>query len=108
MPTFNTETPAYRTRPCWVKGRRAAFHRWVDSARPAKLRGKENDPDAETYQLYSVHGIVEYEDGTIERVWPSVIQFAQLPESWPSDEQWEALEDIRDALPWDMTEEAPA
>ena len=63
-------------RPCYVNGRRALFHRWTDSARPVKARGMEEEENAERYQLHSVHGLVEYEDGTMERVWPSAIQFA--------------------------------
>lgn len=62
-------------RPCYVDGKRAMFHRWVDNARPVKPRGQETD-DAENYQLYTVHALVEYEDGTMERVWPSHIRFA--------------------------------
>lgn len=62
-------------RPCWVKGRRAIFHRWSDSARPVNPYGKD-DPSDERLQKWSVHGIVEYEDGTVEREWPSAIRFA--------------------------------
>lgn len=62
-------------RQCLVNGRRAFFHRWADSARPVVPRGME-EIDAETrYQCWNVHGIVEYEDGTVQRVWPSEIQF---------------------------------
>lgn len=63
-------------RPCYVNGKRAMFHRWADNARPVKPRGMENDENADVYQLHTVHALVEYEDGTMERVWPSSIQFA--------------------------------
>lgn len=62
-------------RPCMVNGRRAFFHRWADSARPVTPRGMEEDETGPRYQLYSVHGIVEFADGTVQRVWPSDIRF---------------------------------
>lgn len=62
-------------RPCMVNGRRALFHRWADSARPVAPLGVEVDETTQRYQLHNVHGIVEYADGTVARVWPSDIQF---------------------------------
>lgn len=62
-------------RPCMVNGRRALFHRWADGARPVTPRGVEADETTQRYQLYNVHGIVEYEDGEVARVWPSDIRF---------------------------------
>lgn len=96
-----------KTRPCWVNGRRAIFHRWVDSARPAKARGEENDPEAKYFQLFSVHALVEYEDGTMARVWPAVLQFADGGEF--AAYCWEAMEENRDALPFtfDAVAECP-
>lgn len=85
-----------KTRPCWVDGRRAIFHRWTDSARPVKPRGMEDEGTAERYQLHSVHALVEYEDGTMERVWPNTVQFADS-EILFSDYDWEAMEEERDA-----------
>lgn len=93
-----TEIVKETTRPCWVHGRRGIFHRWTDSARPAKARGEENDPDAKFYQLYSVHALVEYEDGTVARVWPADLQFADGGEFAAYD--WESMEEKRDALPF--------
>lgn len=81
-------------RPCWVKGKRALFHRWADSARPVAPKGQ---PEVETdlrYQLWHVHGIVEYEDGTIDRVWPYYIQFAENPAF--KEYAWEQMEEERD------------
>lgn len=95
-----------KTRPCWVNGRRAIFHRWVDSARPAKARGEENDPEAHYFQLHSVHALVEYEDGTMARVWPAVLQFADSGEFDTYD--WEGMEEKRDALPFTYSEEVAA
>jgi hypothetical protein len=94
-------------RPCWVKGRRAIFHRWIDSARPAKARGKEDDPTAPHFQLYNVHGLVEYEDGTLRRVWPTDIQFADSAAAFGGI-CWEQLEHRRDALPFTFGEDPEA
>lgn len=94
METFNTMTTANQTRPCWVDGRRAIFHRWTDSARPVKPKGMEDENTLDRYQLHTVHGLVEYEDGHMERVWPHKIQFADGGNFAAWD--WETMEAIRD------------
>lgn len=83
-------------RPCWVNGRRAIFHRWTDSARPVK-QAVTNEDGVEHFQKYSVHGLVEYEDGTVDREWPNVIQFA---DSWEHFQQfdWDTMERRRDSV----------
>ena len=63
-------------RPCYVNGRRALFHRWANSARPQLPRGAEPGENARYFQYRSTHGLVEYEDGTMDMVWPRDIQFA--------------------------------
>lgn len=77
-------------RPCIVNGQRAMFHRWADSARPVTPRGIEEDETSERYQLHSVHGIVEFEGGTVQRVWPSEIRFIDHSEFeayvWPEED----------------------
>ena len=83
-------------RPCWVNGRRAIFHRWTDSARPVKPRDRDEDTD-ERLQKWSVHGIVEYEDGTVDREWPSAIRFADSAEHF-DNLTWEQMEARRDAM----------
>ena len=95
------------TRPCWVDGRRAIFHRWTDSARSAKPRGLEEDDDAQRFQLHSVHALVEYEDGTVSRVWPNAVQFADSEQLFMECD-WEAMERQRDALPYTYDQETPA
>lgn len=90
-------------RPCWVNERRAIFHRWSDSARPVNPYGKGDHSD-DRLQKWSVHGIVEYEDGTVEREWPSAIQFADSAEKFAAFD-WAAMEDRRDALPYDQAPE---
>lgn len=82
-------------RPCWVNGRRAIFHRWTDSARVVKNPGRKEDTET-NFQKYSVHGLVEYEDGTMERHWPNVIQFADSDEHFQKF-AWDAMEHRRDA-----------
>lgn len=67
-----------RLRPCYVQSRKALFHLWVHSARPVKPRGMEEDETAERYQLSATHGLVEFEDGTLARVWPQDIQFVDI------------------------------
>lgn len=91
-------------RPCWVNGRRAMFHRWTDSARPVKPRGLEEDELADHYQLHSVHALVEYEDGTMERVWPHRVQFVPDPQDW-HPAAWNLYEQERDGLPFGYEEE---
>lgn len=60
-------------RPCFVDGKRALFHRWTDHAEvvcESPLRG--GHPGG---QLWITFGIVEFEDGTIQEVYPSRIHF---------------------------------
>lgn len=63
-------------RPCYVNGRRALFHRWANSARPQLPKGQEPGENARYFQFRSTHGLVEFEDGTVDLVWPRDIQFA--------------------------------
>lgn len=77
-----------RLRPCFVDGKRALFHRWVDHANvvdESLLRG--GHPGG---QLWTVFGIVEFEDGTVKETYPSKIQFvpnADFAEcSWGTEE----------------------
>ena len=79
MEMVNNFVVKTETRPCWVNGRRAIWHRWTDSARPVKPWGQEDDEDAKRFQTWNVHGLVEYEDGTVARVWPHTVQFVPDP-----------------------------
>ena len=63
-------------RPCYVRGRRALFHRWANDARPALPKGQEVDENTRYFQFRSTKALVEFEDGTVDRVWPNEIQFA--------------------------------
>ena len=62
-------------RPCMVCGRRAIFHRWVNSAHPVPPRGTEINENTRYYQFRRTEALVEYEDGTIDRVYPTEIRF---------------------------------
>lgn len=88
-------------RPCWVKGRRAIFHSWTDSARPVKPVSGDQDT-GERLQKWSVHGLVEYEDGRMEREWPNNIRFADSAEKFDSL-AWEQMEARRDAMDGQIT-----
>lgn len=64
-------------RPCFVNGKKAIFHRWVNTANPALPRGVTAESDkARFFQHRSTHGLVEFPDGAVVRVWPQEIRFA--------------------------------
>lgn len=77
LPTRIALVEDYEPRPCWVYGKRKAlFHRWANSARAQLPRGQEPGENVRYYQFRATQAIVEYEDGTVDRVWPQDIQFA--------------------------------
>ena len=53
-----------KLRPCLVYGKKALFHRWADTT--------------DIIMKQQTKGIVEYEDGTVERVLPYEIKFIPL------------------------------
>lgn len=63
-------------RPCWVQGKKALFHRWANDARPTLPGNQKFNENARFYQFRSSKAIVEYEDGTVARVWPNEVKFA--------------------------------
>lgn len=63
-------------RPCYVNGRRGLFHRWANTAKPSLPRGQEPDENARYFQYRSTKAIVEFEDGTVENIWPQDLRFA--------------------------------
>ncbi|MGN0180389.1 MAG: hypothetical protein ACI4DY_13280 [Monoglobaceae bacterium] len=72
MAGFNV-TLGIEYRPCYVKGKKALFHRWADKAEvapPSVLQGGHNSG-----QLWRVVGIIEYEDGTVHEAYPDEIRF---------------------------------
>jgi hypothetical protein len=94
VPTRITLVEDYEPRPCWVYGRRKAlFHRWANNAHAQLPRGQEPGENARYYQYRATQAIVEYEDGTVDRVWPQDIQFADggkfLEYEWLPREQEE-------------------
>lgn len=62
-------------RPCWVGDRKALFHRWAPSAHPVLPRGVQPSENARFFQFRNVKAIVEYQDGTVDQVYPTEIQF---------------------------------
>lgn len=83
-------------RPCYVNGRKALFHRWVNTARPQLPKGQEPAENARYFQFRTTHGLVEYEDGTVDRVWPHDIKFADHGRF--QDYTWDPAEE--EARPW--------
>ena len=72
-----------KLRLCIVAGKKAFFHRWGDVAEPippSALSG--GHPGG---QFWKVFGIVEYEDGSVEMVYPSKICFTDSSERSMSD-----------------------
>lgn len=60
-------------RPCYVDGKKALFHRWVDCRKivePSVLKGGHGGG-----VIARTFGIVEYADGTVAEVAPSTIRF---------------------------------
>lgn len=66
MASLDSISIAIERRPCYVDGRKAMFHQWVQDAPRLSSVGS----------LVSTLGIVEYEDGTVELVEPQAIKFA--------------------------------
>ena len=69
--SMTVKTAEYR--PCYVDGKKALFHRWEDRAEvvePSIMVG--GHPGG---QLKWTCAIVEYEDGTIETVYPTKVRF---------------------------------
>lgn len=62
-------------RPCWVYGKKALFHRWANDARPTLPGNQQPTENARFYQFRSSKAIVEFEDGTVARVWPNEVKF---------------------------------
>lgn len=66
-------------RPCWVRGRKALFHGWANTAHPVPPRNipaELIDEKTRFFQFRRTDGLVEFEDGTVARVYASDIQFA--------------------------------
>ena len=63
-------------RPCYANGRKALFHRWVNTANHTLPKGAEtNSEKARFFQHRSTTALVEYADGTVDRVWPQDVRF---------------------------------
>ena len=61
-------------RPCYVDGKKAMFHQWINRAQiapPSPMIGGHNGG-----QLWDVFGLVEMEDGQMREVYPTEVIFA--------------------------------
>lgn len=75
QPVVKVITEPDSHRPCMVGDRRAIFHRWVNSANPVLPRGVDVTENSRYYQFRRTEALVEYEDGTVARVYPSEVRF---------------------------------
>jgi hypothetical protein len=93
MASMNAELKvAWKLRPCFVDGREALFHRWIDKEIPTvrvnailtekalariaeKVKAGVIDGHSDVIMQKRVLGLVEYEDGTVAEVEPTSIQF---------------------------------
>lgn len=94
-------------RPCLVNGRRALFHCWSIMARAVPPKGMSESETDERFQYASTRGLVEFEDGTMGRPWPSEIRFIDGGNfdawDWEQMEQAAAQEN-EEETPWTMSE----
>ena len=75
--SLNLQAQEIEYRPCYANGRKALFHRWVNTANPTTPKGVDpSDEKVKFFQHRSTTGLVEFEDGTLARVWPQDIRFA--------------------------------
>ena len=63
-------------RTCYVGGYPALFHRWSDESEARCVRGGiTNNASERIVELRTTMGIVEFEDGTVEKVSVEKIRF---------------------------------
>lgn len=80
-------------RPCYANGRMALFHRWVNTANPALPKGVDaSNEKARFFQHRSTTALIEYADGTMDRVWPQDIRFADGGRF--KEYEWKTLEQL--------------
>lgn len=70
MAKFNDIIIKNETRPCWYDGKRAMFHRWVESTKPIMNK------DESITILRNTYALIELEDGTVKEVLKCNIKFA--------------------------------
>lgn len=78
-------------RPCWVRGKRALFHRWVNTAKPTLPKGQEPHEGARYYQFRNTQALVEFENGAVELIYPQQVRFVDgghfKEYTWPEEEE---------------------
>lgn len=83
-------------RPCWVRGKRALFHRWANVARPSLPKGQEPSENARYFQYRSTQALVEFENGAVELVYPQQVHFVDgghfKDYAWPEEGESHATE----------------
>jgi len=79
-------------RPCYVRGKKALFHRWANDAKPQLPDGETPGENARYYQFRSTKAIVEFEDGGIGLVWPNQVVFADGGHF--KDYDWRPMEEV--------------
>lgn len=75
MECYNSKIEITAQRPCLVNGRRAIFHCWSVMARCVPPKGMTEEETEERFQHTTTRALVEYEDGTMGRPWPSEVRF---------------------------------
>ena len=61
-------------RPCYIEGKKAMFHQWINRAQIAPPSMMVGGPAGG--QLWDVFGLVEMEDGSMKQVNPYMVKFA--------------------------------
>lgn len=82
---------AIEYRPCWVAGKKAIFHRWVNAANPSLPKGQDASEATRYFQHRSTKALVEFEDGTVDLVWPYSVKFADHGKF--EEYAWEPMEE---------------
>lgn len=77
---------ALRSRPCEVDGRPALFHRWVEDFMDLVQLNAHTSPEDQVRlvdrlrdrRVYQTLALVEYRDGTIDKVDPLLVRFVDV------------------------------
>lgn len=72
--TIAPDATKVKLRPCTVNGEKALFHRWEDYAMVVEASPLVGGAPAG--QIRIMHAIVEMHDGTVKRVQPENVTFA--------------------------------
>lgn len=105
MANYTPKIEINTLRPCLVNGRRAMFHCWSIMARAVPPKGMTEEETDERFQYTTTRALVEFEDGTMGRPWPSEIRFIDGGNfdawDWDGMEQ-KAAQENAEPLPFTM------